>query len=63
MKIQEDLVWDKHTGELFCFVDLGDIETNYATLKDVQELESHVLVFLVNICYIISNFYFILESS
>ncbi len=24
MKIQEDLVWDKHTGELIGFVDLGD---------------------------------------
>ena len=46
MKIQEDLVWDKHTGELIGFVDIGDIETNYATLKDVQELASHVLGFL-----------------
>ena len=32
---------------LFGFVDLGDIDTNYATLKDVQQLATHVLVFLV----------------
>ena len=47
MKIQEDLVWDKHSGELIGFVDLGDIYTNYATLKSVEKLASHVLVFLV----------------
>ena len=47
MKIQEDLVWDKYTGELIGFVDLGDINTNFATLKDVKEIATHVLVFLV----------------
>ena len=47
MKIQEDLVWDKHTGELIGFVDLGDINTNYATLQDAQQLATHVLVFLI----------------
>ena len=36
MKIQEDLVWDKYTGELIGFVDLGDIQTNFITLKDVN---------------------------
>ena len=48
MKIQEDLVFDMYTGELISFVDLGDIQTNFATLKDVKELSTHVLVFLVN---------------
>ena len=47
MKIQEDLVWDKHTGELIGFVDLGDFHVNYATLKNIKELASHVLVFLI----------------
>ena len=47
MKIQEDLVWDKHTGDLIGFVDLGDTELNYATLKNTEEFASHVLVFLV----------------
>ena len=47
MKIQEDLVWDKHTGELIGFVDLGDSKVNYATLQNVEELATHILVFLV----------------
>ena len=47
MKIQEDLVWDKHTGELIGFVDLGDTDSNQATLQDVKELATHVLVFLI----------------
>ena len=36
MKIQEDLVWDKHTRELIGFVDLGDTEVNHATMKNSQ---------------------------
>ena len=47
MKIQEDLVWDKYSGELIGFVDLGDIHNNFATIDDVKELATHVLVFLV----------------
>ena len=42
MKIQEDLVWDKYTGELIGFVDLGDIQTNF-----VKELATHVLKSIV----------------
>ena len=33
MKIQDSLVWDKHTGDLIGYVDLGDAEVNYATLR------------------------------
>ena len=44
MKIQEDLVWDKTTGELIEVVDLVDINTNFSTLKDVKDLASHVFV-------------------
>ena len=47
MKIQENLVWDKHTGELVGFVDLGDTELNYATLQKSDALATHVLVFLL----------------
>ena len=47
MKIQEDLVWDKHTGDLIGYVDLGDTELNYATLKKSEEVATHMLVFLV----------------
>ena len=47
MKIQEDLVWDKHTVDLIGYVDLGDTQLNYATLKKSEEVATHMLVFLV----------------
>ena len=47
MKIQQNLFWDKHSGELIGFVDLGDIELNYSTLERVDQVATHVLVFLV----------------
>jgi len=47
MKVQEDLVWNKHTGELVGFVDLGDENLNEATLNRVDALATHILVFLV----------------
>ena len=47
MKVQEDLVWDKHTNELICFVDLGDTDVNYATLIKSDDLASSILVFLI----------------
>ena len=31
MKTQYGLVWDKHSGDLIGYVDLGDVEVNYAT--------------------------------
>ena len=46
MKIQENLVWDKHTGELIGYVNLGDIELNYATLQKTDDIASHILVYL-----------------
>ena len=46
MKIQENLVWSKYTGDLVGFVDLGDMNLNYATLQEANEIASHVLVFL-----------------
>ena len=57
MKIQEDLVWDKYSGELIGFVDLGDTHTNFATLDDIKELATHALVFLLKVssihCHIV----------
>ena len=47
MKIQENLVWNKHTGELIGYIDLGDADINYATLQNSEKLASHVLVFLL----------------
>ena len=40
-------MWDKHSGELIGYVDLGDKEINEATLKDSELVASHILVFLV----------------
>ena len=39
-KIQDILVWDKHSGEVIAYVDLG-------TLSKVEEIENLVLVFLI----------------
>ena len=47
MKIQEDLIWDKYSGELIGFVDLDDGDVNAATLDKPNELATHVLVFMV----------------
>ena len=47
MKVQQKLVWHKHCGALIGFVDLGDINVNFATLKNTQTLPTHALVFLV----------------
>lgn len=47
MKIQDGLVWDKHGSDLIGYVDLGDEELNFATLKDVEDIATHVLVFLI----------------
>ena len=45
MKIQENLVSDKHSGELIGFVGLGDINVNFSTQKNTQTFATHVLVF------------------
>ena len=47
MKTQENLVWFKQTGDLIGFVDLGDVNLNYATLQEINVLASHVPVFLL----------------
>ena len=60
MKIKENLVWDKHTGELIGYDDLGDIEPNYTTLPKVNEIVSHVIVLLVH--SIVNSFKFSLAN-
>jgi hypothetical protein len=47
MKIQNDLVWDKHTGDLIGFVDLGDDDLTQATFEKTDTLASHILVFFI----------------
>lgn len=47
MKIQENLVRDKHSGELIEYVDLGDEELNHATLEKVESVTTHLLIFML----------------
>ena len=48
MKIQENLVFDKSSGELIGFIDLGDPLTTFANVnEDSDQIASHVLAFLV----------------
>ena len=47
MKIQSNLVFDKYSGELIGFVDLGDPMTNYASLGEEDVMATHALAFLV----------------
>ena len=46
IKIKENLVFDKYTGYLIGYVDLGDIGLNYSTVQDVNDLATHALVLL-----------------
>ena len=47
IKIQEDLVYDKFSGELIGYVDLGDPDITYSTFKDSSTLATHALVYYV----------------
>ena len=47
MKIQSNLVFDKHSNELIGFVDLGDDDINAAVFDTPTTLASHVLAFMV----------------
>ena len=43
IKIQDNLVCSRHTGDLKDFVNLGDVDLNYATLQETNAIASHVL--------------------
>ena len=47
MKIQSNLVFDKHSGNLVGFTDLGDPMTNFACLPEEDPIATHALAFLV----------------
>lgn len=47
MKVQSNLVFDKVTGELIGFTDLGDQALNCAVLDKSDDLATHTLAFLV----------------
>ena len=46
MKVTSNLVFDKVTGELIGFTDLGDPDLNFAVLEKVDEMATHALAFL-----------------
>ena len=46
MKIQSNLVFDKNSGDLVGFIDLGDPMTNYANLQEDDTVATHALAFL-----------------
>ena len=50
MKIQSGLVFDKHSGNLIGFIDLGDPMTNFACLQDEDTIATHALHFLLKDC-------------
>ena len=47
IKIQEKLVFDKYTGDLVGFVDLGDPEMNFSTFEDTNKLASYVMMYCI----------------
>ena len=47
MKIQSNLLFDKYSGELTGYVDLGDPDVNYTTFVKHDELATHALVYYV----------------
>ena len=47
MKIKKNLVYDKYSGDLVGYVDLGDPDLNYASFKNQDNLATHVLIFFV----------------
>ena len=47
MKIMSNLVFDKVTGKLIGYLDLGDPDINFGTLEKADTIASHALVFFV----------------
>ena len=47
VKIKENLVFDKYSGNLIGCVDFGDPELNFSSFNDVNDVATHVLVYYV----------------
>ena len=46
MKVKSNLIFDKHTGELMCYLDLVSVEIDFSTLgREIDCLTTHALVF------------------
>ena len=72
MKIQQNLVYDKYSGDLVGYVDLGGPDLNYASFKNQDDLATPVLIFYVprkfELGYlatkgIVPNYVYLLASS
>ena len=51
VKIKNNLVWDKHSGQLVGFMDLGDPDLNFASPEKETSLATHMLViYLRGVC-------------
>ncbi|KAK3727096.1 hypothetical protein QZH41_006021 [Actinostola sp. cb2023] len=46
MKVMSNLVFDKVSGELISFTDLGDPDLNFGVLEKTDEIATHALAFL-----------------
>ena len=44
IKTQQNLIFDKYTGIWIGYVDLGDIDLNYRSFQDVNDLATHEIV-------------------
>ena len=49
MEIQSSLVFDKHSGDLFVFFDLGNPMVNFAYVEE-ESVATHALAFVVRLC-------------
>ena len=48
IKIKKNLVFDKHSGKLIGYVDLGDPEKNFSTFHNKDDLATHAMVYYVS---------------
>ena len=47
MKIESGLVFNKYTGQIIGFTDLGDTDINEATLEKEKSVATHALLFFI----------------
>eukprot|EP00794_Sanderia_malayensis_P001698 gene1698-1892_t len=47
VKIKDNLDWDKYTGNLLGFVDLGDPDINFDCIEEERQLATHMLVIYI----------------
>lgn len=47
IKVMSNFIFDKVTGELIGYIDLGDPDINFGTLEKADEIASHTLVFFI----------------